>query len=78
MREIEERGKTDRLVAMIVGVVAIALGAFGVWLTALGAGQAQSVVHRFGQKVSTTSVGLGAIFVAGSVLAYVLVRVLRR
>lgn len=74
----QEQHKTARFVAIIVGIVAALFGFFGVWLTALGAGGAQSTVKLFGQELTTTSVGLGIIFIAGLVLWRVLVAVLKR
>ncbi|WP_156446953.1 hypothetical protein [Bradyrhizobium yuanmingense] len=72
----QEEHRTARFVAIIVGAVAALFGFYGVWLTALGAGDAQSTVKLFGQELTTTSVGLGIIFIAGLVLWRVLVRVL--
>ena len=72
-----EQERTKRLVVIVVGLLAVVLGGYGCWLTYLGAGTGQSTILLFSQQVSTTSVGLGCVFIAGVVGAVVLRRVLK-
>jgi uncharacterized membrane protein (DUF441 family) len=55
---MEERERTNRLVAIVVGVLVAILGGYGVWLTYLGASTAASTMRLFGQELSTMSVGV--------------------
>jgi hypothetical protein len=74
--QLRERERTRRLVAMLVTPLAAVLAAIGGWLTYLGAGAGQSTISLFGQQLSTTSVGLGCVFVGGVLGAVILRRVL--
>ncbi len=74
--QFRERERTRRLVAVLVTPLAAVLAAIGGWLTYLGAGAGQSTISLFGQHLSTTSVGLGCVFVGGVLGAVILHRVL--
>lgn len=63
--------------AIVVGVLVAILGGYGVWLTYLGASTAASTMRFFGQELSTTSVGVACVFIAGVLGVIILRRVLR-
>jgi hypothetical protein len=65
-------------VAVVVLIIDLALGGYGVWLTWLGAGTGASSIKLFGlMDVSTTSVGLGCVALSAAVALRVLPRVLK-